>query len=294
MFFDRLPGAGYVCAHRGARSLAPENTLLAARAALEAGADFWELDVQRSADGALVVFHDDFLERTTDVSSRADLADRAPWAVRDFTLAELRGLDAGSWFGAADPHGGIAAGEVSPEAVARMAGARIPTFRETLDFCREHGLPVNVEIKDQIADQAANQVGDRNTDPGIAEQVLRELRESGTRDLVLVSSFNHDYLRTLHRLDPELPLAALVEERHPDDLPDYLRGLGVLGYHPDVEITDPELVRGLAARGFRVSPWTVNDADAALALLDAGGFAAITDYPQRLRRVLEARRDDGA
>ena len=83
-------------AHRGARSLAPENTLAAARMARHAGADMWELDVAVSADGALFVMHDDSLQRTTNAAQR--FPDRAPWTFSGFTLAELEAEGLGPFF----------------------------------------------------------------------------------------------------------------------------------------------------------------------------------------------------
>lgn len=100
-------------AHRGASGYVPENTLAAVRPGVEQGADLVEIDVQRSADGALVVMHDTTLARTTDVEEV--FPDRAPWDVGDFTLAELRLLDAGSWFG----H--------------EFAGEPVPTLEQVLD-----------------------------------------------------------------------------------------------------------------------------------------------------------------
>lgn len=89
-FFERLSGYGYVCAHRGARSIAPENTMLALVEARRCGADLWEADVQFTADGKLVIFHDDRLERTTDISARPEYAGRKPWQIADFSLVELQ------------------------------------------------------------------------------------------------------------------------------------------------------------------------------------------------------------
>lgn len=280
MFFDHLQNGGYVGAHRGARSLAPENTMLAAELGMVLGADFWEMDVQRTADGKLVVFHDDDLGRTTDVSARPEFCERAPWPVHRFTLEELRSLDAGSWFAAQDPYGTIARGEVREADLGRMRGQRIPTLEEALAFTRRNDFPMNLEIKD---------LSYAPGDLSIVSQVLRQIREAKAEDLILISSFNHDYLAEVRRLAPEIPLAALVEERHPEDIERYLADLGAVGYHPDEAILDEELVRRLAGAGIHVSPYTVNHMDRALSLLDAGCFGIITDYPQTLRRRLTVR-----
>ena len=85
-----------VIAHRGSSGVAPENTTAAVRAAIKQRADFVEIDVQRSKDGKLVNFHDCTLQRTTDVEER--FPGRPSYRVSDFTWAELRTLDAGSWF----------------------------------------------------------------------------------------------------------------------------------------------------------------------------------------------------
>ena len=279
MFLDHLQSTRVVCAHRGARSLAPENTLLALEKAVACGADCWETDVQTSADGELVIFHDDTLERTTDVAEKEEFATRRPWSVDAFTLAELRGLDAGRWFLATDPFGTIAAGEVPEADFAAIAAQRIPTLREALLATRVRRFPMNLEIKDQPG---------KSGDLTIVTKVLELLRETGTEELVLLSSFNHAYLAETRRLNPALPTAALVEESHPDELVPYLRRLGVVAYHPDQAISDPELVRSVTAAGFRVNLWTVNDMERALAFFAAGATAVVTDFPQRLRRALQS------
>ncbi|EPR40783.1 glycerophosphoryl diester phosphodiesterase [Desulfovibrio sp. X2] len=273
-----------VCAHRGARSLAPENTMPAAEAALGARADMWEMDVQRTSDGQLVVFHDDTLERTTNVAERPEFAARAPWPVAAFSLAELRGLDAGSWFAARDPHGAVAAGEVDAAALKAGRGARIPLLAEALAFTVRRGLAMNLEIKDQI-----HAPGDLS----IVPQVLDAVRAAGAEGLVLLSSFNHTYVAEAVRLAPALPCGALVEERHAAggdaaSIAAYLKELGAAAYHPDDEITDLDLVRGLFEHGVLVNLYTVNDMARALALFEAGATTVITDYPQRLRAALEA------
>ncbi len=132
-------------AHRGARSLAPENTLAAARKALEAGADMWELDVNVTADGELVVMHDDTLTRTT--NAEALFPRRAPWRVVDFTLAEIKQLDTGGPFLAQDPFEQIGAGVISSAEQAALRGEPVPTLREALQFTADRRWRVNVEIK---------------------------------------------------------------------------------------------------------------------------------------------------
>ena len=112
-----------VIAHRGARSLAPENTLAAAQAALEMGADLWEFDIEVSRDGELVLLHDETLSRTTDAAAR--YPDRAPWRAADFTWEEIRALDAGSWFLREDPFGTLASGTVPADRRESLPAVRL-------------------------------------------------------------------------------------------------------------------------------------------------------------------------
>jgi len=278
VFFDRLPGAGYVCGHRGARALAPENTMLAARRSLALGADFWETDVQKAADGTLMVFHDDVLDRTTDAADHAEFAAREPWPVHEFTRGELDRLDAGSWFIERDTYGTIADGSVMQEDLHAMPGQKIPTLREVLEFTRRSNFPINIEIKDQT--WASGNLS-------IVGEVMDMIRETGAMDLVLISSFNHEYIAEMHRIAPDIPLAVLVENEHPGNVTDYLRELGAVGYHPDWEMLDAALVRTLTQSGIRVSPYTVNDMDTAMSLIDAGCYSIITDYTHSLRRRVD-------
>ena len=133
-------------AHRGARSLSPENTLIAAKKGWELGSDFWELDVSITADGEMVVIHDSTLNRTSNAA--AIFPDRAPWKVHTFTLAELKTLDFGSWFLDTDPFDQITEGNISLADQRLFKNVSIPTLREALEFTKEHNWQVNVELKD--------------------------------------------------------------------------------------------------------------------------------------------------
>ena len=272
-FFENFSGTGYVCAHRGARSIAPENTLLAFEKARFCGADLWEADVQATADGELVLFHDLTLERTTDVVTLPEFAERSPWALGDFTYAELQKLNAGSWFLESDPFGTIAAGEVPGEDSKSIRAQRIPLLRELLADCHNYDFPLNLEIKDQVGTAA---------DRTVVAQVMELIKKTRTESLVLISSFNHDYLRQATQLNPTVATAALVEHNHPDSLLAYLRDLEVDAYHPDQLIADAALVQQLTSNGVRVNLWTVNDPEQARGFTAAGATFICTDWPQRL------------
>lgn len=160
-------------AHRGASALAPENTIAAFEKAIESGADAIELDLHVSRDGALVVIHDQTLDRTTN--------GQGPVHAR--SLQDLKQLDAGHWFGEG------------------FAGQRMPTLAEVLDrFAGK--IPLALEVK-------AGSAFFR----GIEEKVVAVLREYQVISQVAVASFDHYALRTLKELEPSLRTAALLVGR---------------------------------------------------------------------------------
>ncbi len=216
-----LYGSEVIVAHRGARSLAPENTLAAAEAALGAGATMWEFDVRLTADGELVLMHDATLRRTTDV--RRVYPWRFPWHVAQFTLEELRALDAGSWFSERDPFGTIASGEVSSAQAKAYRGEPIPTLTEALRWTRAHGMRAVVELKG-----ASSIFGLSQTSRRLADGTLAVIRELGLEDQTVVSSFDHRLARYLKARAPELTVAALMLAM-PLTGPAYLEKLGVDG-----------------------------------------------------------------
>ncbi len=275
-FFDRFPATGYICAHRGARSIAPENTLLALEKARLCGADLGETDVQVTADGELMLFHDDTLERTTDAQTQLGFSARRTWRLADFTSSELKKLDAGSWFLQTDPFGTVASGEVCAAEFPACKRQQIPVLSEALDYCRNYEFPLNLEIKDQSGTAA---------DKSVVGKVLAQLKATHTEALVLISSFKHSYLSQVKQLNPAVATAALVENKHPENLLDYLHNLNVDAYHPAQLITDPQLIRQLVAKGLRVNLWTVNEPSKAQNFIAAGATFVCTDWPQRLVKM---------
>lgn len=178
-----------IVAHRGDSFHAPENTLEAARLAWQAGADAWELDVQQTRDGVAVVLHDESLLRTTDVAARfrGDPRAASGFRISDFDFAEVRALDAGSWFVA--PDGGARSAcefgtlpQLEPLSVAhyRSGSVVIPSLDEALRLTEELEWLVNVEIKSFP-----------ESPPGLVERVLAVIRETRIASRVLISSFDH-------------------------------------------------------------------------------------------------------
>jgi glycerophosphoryl diester phosphodiesterase len=256
-------------AHRGAASLAPENTLAAARKALEVGADLWELDVSVTADGELVALHDDSLVRTTNV--QAIFPGRAPWLISSFALAEIKQLDAGTWFVESDPFGTIAAGAVSPAEQAAWPGEPIPTLREALGFTREHNWRINVEIKALTPPL---------TGFPIVEAVVRLIENLEMVEQVLLSSFVHPYMQQAKTLNPAIAVAALLDEGEA-----WSTGLNVDAFHPHFSAVEPVRTQMLRQAGVGVNPWTVNDPAEMERLIAAGVTGLFTDFPQLLKQV---------
>ncbi len=272
-FFQRFSHKGLICAHRGARSIAPENTMFALEQARLCGADLWETDVQLTADGELVLFHDDSLERTTNISLCPQYGGRKNNRISQFFWTELQLLNAGNWFVENDPYATIISGEVTAQDLQAICRQKIPSCREALEYCRQHQFPINLEIKDQ-KDAVLGTI--------TVEKVMDLLVATDTTELVLISSFNHDYLRYIRQNNKSLATAALVETSHPDGLIDYLKDLGCDAYHPHWSVADAHLIHELNVHGIEVNVWTVNSKVEAEKFKELGVFFICTDWPQRM------------
>jgi glycerophosphoryl diester phosphodiesterase len=263
-----------IIAHRGARSLAPENTLAAARKALEVGADLWETDVAVTKDGELILFHDDSLVRTTNVKDT--FPDRGPWHFSTFTLDELHLLDAGSWFEKIDPFGQIAAGLVGHEDLSTYRNEKIPTLSDALCFTRDASFYVNLELK-RLPPPMENFP--------VVERVLAAIDDSGIDyDRVIISSFNHRWLREVHAQNPSLAIQALIGYSETDVL-DW-GGFEFETYNARSTLIDEKQVRVITEKGISVNLFTVNEEDEMLRFTEAGAAGLITDFPQRALQLL--------
>lgn len=181
-----------VIAHRGASFDAPESTRPAYLLAREQGADYLELDVQRTRDGQLIALHDDTLLRTTDIASK--FPERKSNPVSDFTLAELQTLDAGSWFNKAHPD----------RARPRYAGLPILTLDQVLDIAegnpeRRPGVYIETKVPQQF--------------PGIERDLKAKLQSRGWLDgkhRVVLQTFEKTSLELLAKEMPEVPKVLLL------------------------------------------------------------------------------------
>lgn len=249
-----------ILGHRGARLLAPENTLPGFRAAISEGADGVELDVRRTADQVLVCLHDAGLGRTTN--------GRGP--VRDHTLAEVRRLDASG----------------SPRRNGHRGGQesiRVPTLTEALDSLPSNAL-VDVEVKCR---------GEGPDGPAqVADLLAATLEGRLDRDRVLVSSFSRKLVAAavpaLEGISVGLISSALVP------LGRALRGAELCGCSvlaAQASAYFGPMAKLAAARavdaGFQLLAWTVDDPEIARRLADLGVGVIVSDRPGELRRALD-------
>lgn len=238
-----------VVGHRGAMSYAPENTIASFQRALELGADVVEFDVHLTADGVPVVIHDTTLNRTTDGQG----------PVSQMHLAELRALDAGSWF--------------SDD----FAGERIPTLDEALAWAHSH-LPVAVELK-----------GTPRPVPLLVERVVEALRRHVMLERAIVISFDHPALAQARRFEPSLHSGLLYACR-PVDAPALARGVGSEALLPHWSYVVADDVALAHAAGMSVQPWESSSREVISALLAAGVDGVASNRPDVARRIVERRR----
>ncbi|MBS3813553.1 glycerophosphodiester phosphodiesterase [Candidatus Bipolaricaulota bacterium] len=276
-------------AHRGARSIAPENTLIAARKAYDAGADAWEFDVQLTGDDQVVVMHDDTLERTTNVQNL--FPDRVSYEVREFTLKEIKRLDAGSWFVEEDPFGEIGKGNVPEAALESYRGERVPTLKEALQLTKDLEWKANIEVK---SIEAPAIFVDRYM-VIILSRVSELVEELEMERDVLISSFDHMAIRILEEINPELPRAILANEPLADPVghmkKNGVRTLNLIASALETEkgVSNLESI-DKAIPGYRVFVWTINELAEMQRALEVPYITGImTDYPGRLREAIAGR-----
>jgi glycerophosphoryl diester phosphodiesterase len=270
-----LPRPVLNIAHRGGASLAPENTLAAARRAWELGADLWEFDVRITKDGVPILMHDATLRRTTDVYRRSPW--RAPWGVKSFSLEELKRLDAGSWFVRGDPFGQIRAGLIPKGEWQAYIGEPVPTLEEALRFTREHGWRANIEVKRM----------DYLPPRRIARKVVEVIQETQMEDDVIVSSYDHRILREIKRLDEGIAVAPLVVFR-PQDPFRYLEELEADAYNPSLLAFNRRDFAELRRRGYAVNIGPYDAPNRLLELAARSRASGIfTNFPQRLELILD-------
>ncbi len=288
--------------HRGARGLAPENTMAAFRRALDIGVTTLETDVAITRDLVPVISHDPLLN--PDVvrdPGGAWLAQRGP-PIHSLTFAELRAYDIG---------------RVNPEsAYARSLprqqpadGERFPALREVLQLAKESARPVrlNLELKTTPDNEG------RTADPAaFARIVLDAVKDAGLMDRVTLQSFDWRGLAEAKKIAPAVATSCLTiasasmntmardaQGREPwhaglaaadfgGSVPALVKAAGCAVWSPFYRNVTGALVEEAHAIGLRVLPWTVNDEAEMRRLIGLRVDGLITDYPDRLREVMRA------
>lgn len=290
--------------HRGARGLAPENTLAGFARALAVGVTTLELDCGVTKDGVVVVSHDRLLNPDHTRDPAGNFLQAPGPAIVDLTYEELRAYDVGR----IRPGSELAAQFPDQQPV---DGERIPRLADVFALVEQSGnrtVRFNIETK---------------IDPAHPEQTFSPLafaraleaviRESGMASRATVQSFDWRTLRLLGALAPDIALVALTDQQpgedtveigkpgpsawlgeldvddHGGSVPKLVAALGAKTWSPHARDLTPALVIEAHSLGLSVVPWTVNepaDMERAVAL---GIDGLITDYPDRLRTVLQAK-----
>ena len=250
-----------VIAHQGGNQLRPDNTMLAFRNAVELGVDALELDVHATADGVLVVIHDETVDRTTNGSG----------LVKEMTIEEVQELDAAyNW-----PHH-----QDSDEHPYRGLGVRIPTLEEVLRAFPD--VHMTIEIK--------------QSDPPIVREFGELLQRYDREQNTIVASFHPEVMWEFRRefptfatsgVEPEIRTFYVMKTVFAGWLyPPPMEAFQVPEASGDLHVITPRFVRAAHRRGINVQVWTINDPDSMRRILDAGADGIITDRPDLLLDVL--------
>ncbi len=234
-----------VIGHRGFAAAAPENTLPSFEKAIVLGVDYIELDVQLSKDRQIVVCHDDNLLRTTGTDA----------GISSLTLAELKELDAGSWF--------------SPE----YAGTQIPTLDEVLDLVKLSDVKIYLELKD---------IGE---DTQFPLDVLQLTREKQMENRCIFASFQYEYLKEIKEQDPEAKVllnTTISETTLPEDFPADFYGVRFQSF-------SKELADAIHGKGSFAFVWTVDDPAQIEETVAAGADGICSNCPDQVKAILDSR-----
>ena len=242
-------------AHRGGGHLWPEETILAYRSSIEAGADVIECDAHMTSDGVIICMHDDTLTRNTNGTD----------AVRDITLEELQQFDAGYNFT-------LDGGETYPH---RGTGLVVPTLDEVLTEFPE--AYISIELK--------------QTSPPIVEALLLVVREQSAENRIALSSFSDDVIAEVREAEPDIITGLAIGEMLAfQNLTDETEQNYILPGHliqiPDANALTEEFIARVHRLGMRVHVWTINEREDMERIIAMGVDGIFTDDPVLLHSVL--------
>ncbi len=243
-------------AHRGASAYAPEHTLAAYRLAIEMGADYVEQDLAVTKDGVLICLHDASLERTTNVeevfpdravSISIEGRTRKAWVANDFTLAEIKRLDAGSWFNA------------------KFAGEKVPTFDEAIALIKGKA-GIFPELKTPEIYAGRNIDFEKLVEVALDKNSLRGPK-ADPKTPVILQTFGQSSARELAKIKIVVPVVLLLGNDEGFKTAEQLRAWKgiVTGFGPNKNIVrnNPDFVKWAHAEGMTVTPYTFRSSDSA-------------------------------
>jgi len=239
----RAPGEpAFIAGHRGDRANFPENTLPALQGVLDSDFDFVETDIQLTADGAPILFHDLDVERTTNGTG----------LVSELTLAEIRALDAGSWY--------------APE----FAGVQVPTLDEFLDIFQSSKKKAMLELKGIWTEEQVR-------------VVTSLIYARGVQNRVIFEAFDFETLEALQRAAPVFP-RVLIQRYLPSDPVALANRFGAIAIltSPASLVDDPGAVQTMHEAGLGIILYTLNKKQKWSDALELGVDGIITDKPSSL------------
>lgn len=246
--------------HRGASAYAPEHTIAAYDMGEKMHGDYIELDLQMTKDGHLIAMHDVTLDRTTDGTG----------SVKDYTLNEIKQLDAGSWFNEKYPYA----------SKAEYEGLKVPTLEEVFKkFGKNNSYYIETKSPDVY--------------PGMEKELLRLVEKYKiNKDKLLVQSFSPQSLKVMNELDPTIKLVQLISYKANAEITDaeireikqYAMGIG-----PNHTYLNEEYVQKVVNSGLELHPYTVNDKERMKKLINWGVTGMFTNHPDLLHDVKKGR-----
>ncbi|WP_413163877.1 glycerophosphodiester phosphodiesterase [Capilliphycus salinus ALCB114379] len=230
-----------IVAHRGFSAMAPENTLAAFTAAIEGGANSIEFDLQLSADGVPIIFHDETLDRITGTSGK----------VREKSLEELKQLNAGAWFGE------------------QFVGETIPTLTEALNCFQRVEKFLYFDVKPHCQWSQTD-----------VEKLIQQVREGGILEKCVITAFNEEFLQQVRSCCPEIKLGYFLTETtdYQQQLNKAIKaGNAILSCLFDVVLENPHFVEDSRTQGVDWVVWTVDRPEHFQELVDLGVKRIITN-----------------
>ncbi|MBX9974792.1 glycerophosphodiester phosphodiesterase [Cytobacillus firmus] len=246
--------------HRGASAYVPEHTIASYDMGEKMHGDYIEIDLQMTKDGHLIAMHDVTLDRTTNGTG----------SVKDYTLEEIKQLDAGSWFNEKYPYA----------SKAEYEGLKVPTLEEVFKkFGKNNSYYIETKSPDVY--------------PGMEKELLRLVDKYNiNKNKLLVQSFSPQSLKVMNELDPSIKLVQLISYKAYAEITDaeikeikqYAMGIG-----PNHTYLNEEYVQKVVNSGLELHPYTVNDKERMKQLINWGVTGMFTNHPDLLHDVKKGR-----